>query len=402
MPDYIESKVLLTVGILVSNRIKYIEKCMESIKPLLSTGFCELVAVDTLKEEEINEAAETVKKYTDKVYKFPWCKDFSAARNVCLEHAEGEWFLYFDDDEVFGDLTELVNFFTSGEYKNYGSGFYNIHNLNKDGSYSSAVMGRMVRRTRNTRFVGKVHEAFNEVNPPRKYFSFYADHYGYIFENEEARKKHKDRNVALLLEEIEKYGYTPRLAAQYAQELLAYPKTKEEGYKFCLEKAEDLKREGKLEDPLSQWILLASVRYFNEKKDLAGMMERVRYIEANFNTSHAYRLCQAAVVGTLAGEMGDVSLMKEYVPKYFAEYDHFSENSGERLTETQLDMSRYFEDTYYVQMAYIGAVLANAYGDYLTANKFWKRFPWNRIKDEDKRRYMKDMQATLDGLKNMQ
>ena len=34
---------------------------------------------------------------------FKWCDDFAKARNAGLEKCTGEWFMYIDDDEWFGN-----------------------------------------------------------------------------------------------------------------------------------------------------------------------------------------------------------------------------------------------------------------------------------------------------------
>ena len=162
MPTYIKSPIKLTIGILISNRIAHIRSVMEALRSLLSAVPSELIAVDT-KGLDTDGSIDIVREYTDKIYPFTWCDDFAAARNVCLEHASGEWFMFLDDDEVFDDVQELINFFQSGEYLNYGSGYYYVRNYASDGTYNMGIVGRMVRRTAKTRFIGKVHEHFNEV-----------------------------------------------------------------------------------------------------------------------------------------------------------------------------------------------------------------------------------------------
>lgn len=93
----ITSDIKLTIGMLVSNRIQYIRKVMEGLKPLLDAVPSELIVIDT-KGSETDGSIEIVKEYTDKIYSFTWCNDFSATRNICFEHAKGEWYLYQDDD----------------------------------------------------------------------------------------------------------------------------------------------------------------------------------------------------------------------------------------------------------------------------------------------------------------
>ena len=105
-----KEKKILTISLLVSNRKDTIRKCMESIKPLLEALPSELIAVDT---GCTDGSIEIVKEYADLIVNFPWCHDFAAARNAGLEKAQGEWFLYLDDDEWFEDVTEIIQFFKS-------------------------------------------------------------------------------------------------------------------------------------------------------------------------------------------------------------------------------------------------------------------------------------------------
>ena len=125
---YVKSKIKLTIGILISNRIQYIEKVMSGIKPLLDELPAELIAVDTVGPEKTDGSIEVVKRFTSKIYPFKWCNDFAKARNVCLENASGEWFMFLDDDEVFEDVTEIVDFFKTGECEDYLSGIYHLKN----------------------------------------------------------------------------------------------------------------------------------------------------------------------------------------------------------------------------------------------------------------------------------
>ena len=123
----IQSDIKLTIGMLVSNHKEYIRNAMEALKPLLDAVPSELIVVDTMGDKTDGSIA-IVREYTDKIYPFTWCDDFSAARNVCMEHARGEWFLYVDDDEWFDDVQELIDFFNSGECEEYNSGFYYTKN----------------------------------------------------------------------------------------------------------------------------------------------------------------------------------------------------------------------------------------------------------------------------------
>ena len=96
-------KLPLTISLLASSRTATLERCLDSLKPLLLEVPAELIVVFTGTDERVRQIAE---RYTDQVIPFTWCNDFSAARNEGLKRAKGEWFLYLDDDEWFDDVTE--------------------------------------------------------------------------------------------------------------------------------------------------------------------------------------------------------------------------------------------------------------------------------------------------------
>ena len=107
-------KLQLTISLLVSDRKETLKRCLDSIVPLLEEVSSELIIVFTGKDESVLEIA---RQYTSHIVPFTWCDDFSKARNAGLLEAAGEWFLYLDDDEWFEDVTEIIDFFKSGEYR---------------------------------------------------------------------------------------------------------------------------------------------------------------------------------------------------------------------------------------------------------------------------------------------
>ena len=66
-------KPVLTISLLVSNRIDTIKKCMESIRPLLEQVPSELIVVDTVGEENSDGSLAIAREYTDKIIPFDWC-----------------------------------------------------------------------------------------------------------------------------------------------------------------------------------------------------------------------------------------------------------------------------------------------------------------------------------------
>ena len=196
------TKLLLTISILISNRPDTVRKCLDSIKPLLEQIPSELILVDTGCGEQVRKIIE---EYTDQIIEFEWCRDFSKARNAGLEKAKGEWFLFLDDDEWFEDVTEIIDFFNSGEYKGYGMAAYTQRNyLERDGSvYTDLLVARMTKLAPDTRFIYRIHEYFNHVRGNTKKFNTFVHHYGYIYDSVKESRAHSMRNISLLLEEHE-------------------------------------------------------------------------------------------------------------------------------------------------------------------------------------------------------
>ena len=207
----------LTIGIIVKNGEKTLDKCLESVQPLLDAVPSELIVTDT---GSTDRTVEIAKRYTDQIIPFEWCGDFAAARNTGLEAARGEWFLFLDADEWFEDVSELIAFFSGTECDRYGSGSYIVRNYTDfDGkNYTDFHATRIFRRYPGIKFEHAVHEAVKWLKPIR-FFSAYVHHYGYVFHSPEERKKKLNRNLGMLEKELEKtpddVKYLYQIARQY-------------------------------------------------------------------------------------------------------------------------------------------------------------------------------------------
>lgn len=235
--------MLLTIGMIVKNEEKYLEQCLNGIKPILEQVDSELIIADT---GSTDRTVEIAKKFTDNVFYFEWIKDFSAARNSTLEKAKGEWFMYVDGDEVFEGCDEIISFFNSGEYKKYNSASYIQRNLNSTGDesgtirYSDFRVARMTKLLPHTKFVNPLHENLNTYGKPEKLFRDYVIHYGYNnAKSTEASKNKFKRNSEILLNRLENnersgmlylqlyetfYVEEPEKAFQYLEEGIDYCK----------------------------------------------------------------------------------------------------------------------------------------------------------------------------------
>ncbi len=234
-------KPVLSISLLCSGRAKTTKKCLDSLKSLREKVECELIIVDTGCDEKMRELLSS---YTDIILPFTWCNDFSAARNVGIKAAKGEWFIYLDDDEWFLDTKEIEDFFLSGDYKKYYYACYiqrNYLEKNKD-LYTDTWVSRMVCMKDKPRFVSTVHEYFSPLYNPCKLLHSMVEHFGYIYESKEEERAHSKRNVVLLRDMIKKKPKEIRWWTHLEQEYRAtdeYEKMEE----LCLEGLENFKND---------------------------------------------------------------------------------------------------------------------------------------------------------------
>lgn len=83
----------VTACVIVKNEEKNIGSWLESARRLSD----EMVVVDTGSEDRTKELAAAGGA---RVLDFPWCNDFSAAKNFALDNVEGDWIVFLDADEI--------------------------------------------------------------------------------------------------------------------------------------------------------------------------------------------------------------------------------------------------------------------------------------------------------------
>jgi len=198
----------LSIGMIVKNEEKYLDRCLAAIKPILDSINSELIIADT---GSTDSTVEIAKKYTDNVFHFEWINDFAAARNSTLDRAKGEWYMFLDADEIFKSCNDIIHFFKSGEYKKYRSARYTIRNYdNSDMKHYSDVLSPRMIRMDGTRFEYAVHETFQNFQAPTKILDDIADHFGYISDGD-LQKRKSERNTKLLEERLKSEPNPPAL-----------------------------------------------------------------------------------------------------------------------------------------------------------------------------------------------
>lgn len=207
---------ILTISILISGEYNDVKRCLDSIQPLMRLVPSELILTDTGCKSEVRKLIE---QYTDQIMEFTWINDFSAARNVGLKVARGEWFMYLDDDEWLEKAEKLAEFFMSEEQRDYDVVLYyqrNYSDMDMSG-YMDYAVDRIIRISPELHFENRVHEAYAGIRVrKKKQLNVIAHHLGYVYKNEAEQQAKFMRNGKLLELECKEKPQDMRLWHQYA------------------------------------------------------------------------------------------------------------------------------------------------------------------------------------------
>src|SRR5437868_5173021 len=87
---------------IVRNEERQLAECLAPVASL----FDEVVIVDT---GSVDDTRRIAGRFTPFVFDFPWCDDFSAARNESLRRSHGDWLFWLDaDDRIEGDNVQRL------------------------------------------------------------------------------------------------------------------------------------------------------------------------------------------------------------------------------------------------------------------------------------------------------
>lgn len=308
--------IQLTISLLVSDRIETLGRCLHSIEPLLRELDSELILVFTGKDERVRRLAES---YTSQVIPFTWCNDFAKARNVGIEHARGEWFLFLDDDEWFDDVTEILQFFKSGEYRRYGSALYVTRNYtNWEGTtYIDFDVGRMCCLTPETKFIFPIHENLDPFPEPHKKLNCFVHHFGYVKSKKQGEERAKNnRNIPLLLKRLEEEPDSPPCLAQLAMEYDSI-KQFEKAIEYCrigLEASE--RQNGKEIFSTEIWMQCSLPRLMRLNGDARGALEAAEAFLDSPRTLELAHAFQCANLVELCFELEEYQKGMKYVQEF--------------------------------------------------------------------------------------
>jgi pentatricopeptide repeat protein len=183
---------------IVKNEEKFLPRCLESVQGLVD----EIIIIDTGSEDNTKTIGA---QYTNHIYDFEWCNDFSAARNESLRYATGKWILVLDADEYvqntghgklrkflegynhkkpYGFIVKILNFM--------GSGYDETNMMESTGA-------RLFSNKSGIQYTLPIHEQLTSSQGSITFpsLSFTIFHSGYIKEIVQLKNKSK-RNMSIL------------------------------------------------------------------------------------------------------------------------------------------------------------------------------------------------------------
>lgn len=223
----------ISVCIIAKNEEQHIEECCKHLAPY----DLEIIVVDTGSTDRTVKLAQ---KYTDKIYYFEWCDDFSAAKNYAMQKASHDWILSLDCDEYVEVLDMKALQENCMQFPRSAGRILIRNRFTENGltAYEQVRVTRFINR-RYYRFEGMIHEQLVPIDDPDSASDHsLADnrdaapvtapiktvypapitvlHVGYDGSEEEMRRKSR-RNITLLEQELTRHGADPYIYYQLGQ-----------------------------------------------------------------------------------------------------------------------------------------------------------------------------------------
>jgi len=198
------ARVRLSLCMIVRDNSRTIRPCLESIRPWVD----EMVIVDT---GSTDETPGIVESYGGRLFHFPWCDDFSAARNESFRHARGEWLFWMDsDDTISEDCGRRLRALAYGSADASILGYVmQVHcpGAEVDGSLDMTVVDhvKLIRNRPDLRFEGRIHEqvlpAIRRANGQVAWTELFVVHSG-SDQGPDAQSRKRERDLRILHREL--------------------------------------------------------------------------------------------------------------------------------------------------------------------------------------------------------
>lgn len=206
----------ISVCVIAKNEDNHISECLKRLRPCKF----EIIVADT---GSVDRTVEQAKEYTDNVYHFDWCDDFSAARNFTLSKATNDWILIVDCDEYLENINLMeLEYFMEDHPEGVGlitrNNPYTIQGVR---SVMSERIGRFFNK-KYCHFEGVIHEQLKLLDgsePETFELPLTLYHEGYVSESD-ARTR-ATRNLEMLLHDLADKGPSPYIYFQLGQNYIS-------------------------------------------------------------------------------------------------------------------------------------------------------------------------------------
>ncbi len=191
----------LSMALIVKNEELTLDRCLTS----LAGAVDEIVVVDTGSTDATKAVAG---RYTDRIFDFAWCDDFSAARQFAFEQATGDWVGWVDaDDVVMG--AEQIRWLAADAGPDAGA-IYWRYAMDFDPAGKPRCQfwrERLVRNDGSWRWQGRIHEtlvsnrSWQSVHQPEVWVEHHSP------SGRDSRRL--QRNIALMEAELAEDSHSP-------------------------------------------------------------------------------------------------------------------------------------------------------------------------------------------------
>lgn len=188
----------LSLCMIVRDAERTLPTCLASIRPWVD----ELVVVDT---GSVDQTLYIAAQFGARLFHFPWCDDFSAARNESLRHARGEWLFWMDADDTIDETNgrKLRQLAYQEHDTSIGGYVMQVHCPAGDGAsdYTAVDHLKLFRNRSEMQFEGRIHEqilpAIRRIGDEIAWTDIFVTHSGSDQSAEGRRKKH-ERDLRIL------------------------------------------------------------------------------------------------------------------------------------------------------------------------------------------------------------
>lgn len=199
---------------IIKNEELVLERCLSSVKDFVD----EIIIVDT---GSTDNSINIAKKFTNNIYPFKWCNDFSKARNYASSLATGDYLMWLDADDIVPPKTAKI----IKELKN--SLIADVYMLKYDIAFSgtkptfSYYRERIIKNCTEAFWHGVVHEC---ITPFGK-----VERLDCSIWHKKEKMGHSNRNLKIYENIIKTRALSPREQYYYGRELYDHKK-----YKKCI------------------------------------------------------------------------------------------------------------------------------------------------------------------------